>query len=236
MKLTVVRNDPECGSGHLGRVARAKGIDVDVVALDAGDPLPDPTEVEAAAVLGGEMGAYDVDRFPFLANEKAWLADLVDADVPVLGICLGCQLLADVLGGSAHLAEAPEIAFTTLEVVEPDPVVDVLGRVPSLAIHRDTWTLPPGGTLIARSDRYPHAFRLGSALGIQTHPEVDEDIVGVWTANPKIVPFLAADGKTTGDLTSWIEGNAALIAATGDELFGAWFDEAADRSRGSAGT
>ena len=70
----------------------------------------------------------------------------------------------------------------------------------------------------------------------RAHPEVDPDIVGTWVADPKIVPFLAADGKTTDDLTGWVEANAASISVTADALFGAWLDEAVARSRGSAGT
>lgn len=226
-----MRNDPECPPGHLERVARAHGVEIEVVALDAGDALPDVASVEAVAVLGGEMGAYETDRVPYLVAEKAWLADLVSAQVPVLGICLGCQLLADALGGRAYLAARPEVAFTTLEVVAPDPVVDVLARVPTLAIHRDTWTLPPGGRLIARSDRFPHAFRLGSALGVQAHPEVDPEIVGVWADDPSIVPFLAADGRTTDDLTSWVADHEDSTAAAADELFGAWIREARERNQ-----
>lgn len=229
MRLTILRNDPECTAGHLERVARERGVDIEVVALDAGESLPPAASVEAVAVLGGGMGAYDTDRVPYLIAEKQWLAEVAEADVPVLGICLGCQLLADVLGGSAYLAERPEIEFTTLDIVTPDPVVDVLGRSRSLVIHRDTWDVPPGAQLIARTDRFNQAFRRGSVLGIQPHPEVDPDIVGVWTANPEIIPFLRAGGRGPGDVRSWIRDNAASVAGTADELFGAWLEEASAR-------
>ena len=227
MRLTVIRNDADVTPGHLTRVAEAHGIDVEVIALDEGAPLPPLAHVEAIAVLGGEMGAYDTDRFPFLVDEKDWLAEAARAGIPVLGICLGCQLLADALGGSAFLADRPEVAFDTLDVLEPDPVVDVLGRTPSLWIHRDTFSLPPGARLIARSDRLDHAFRSGSVLGIQAHPEIDPSIIEVWTSDPAIEPLIAAGGHTPDEFRDWVDDNADDIAATADELFGAWFDEAA---------
>lgn len=240
MKLTVIRNDADVPPGHLARVAAARGIDVEMVALDAGAALPRLVDVEAIAVLGGEMGAYDTDRFPFLVDEKAWLAEAAGAGIPVLGICLGCQLLADALGGSAFLADRPEVAFGTLDVLEPDPVVDALGRAPSLWTHRDTFSVPPGARLVARSDRFDHAFRSGSVLGIQAHPEIDPSTIAVWTSDPAIEPFLAAGGHTPDEVRAWVDDHAEDIAATADEVFGAWFDEAAAiaerrRERGSPG-
>lgn len=226
MRLTIVRNDATCGPGHLARVARDRRVEIDIVRLDAGDDLPTVSSVDAVAVLGGAMGAYDTGEFPFLVTEKEWLAQAVSQEVPVLGICLGVQLLADALGGSAYLADRPEIAFTTLELLEDDPVVGFLGRGPSLATHRDTWTLPPGGRLIARSDRFDHAFRLGSALGIQSHPEVDPDLAASWAADPAFGPFVAGDGRSADEVLSWVVDSADSIAATADALFGAWLDEA----------
>lgn len=234
MKITVLRNDPEVPPGSLLRVAADHDIDVVVVALDAGDALPDLSDVDAVVALGGEMGAYDTDRYPYLADEKAFLRSAVNRGVPVLGLCLGCQLLAEALGGSAYLAPAPEVAFAVVEGVAPDPVVDVLSMEPSLMMHRDTWDLPPGGVLLARSARFRQAFRLGSALGVQPHPEVDADIVASWFAHESSVELARRAGADPAEVLAAVLGNMARVNAAADRFFGAWISEAKGRRRGSA--
>lgn len=232
MKVTVLRNDPEVPPGSLLRVAADHRVEVGVVALDAGDALPDLSDVEAVVVLGGEMGAYDTDRFPYLVDEKTFLRSAVDRGIPVLGLCLGCQLLAEALGGSAYLAPAPEVAFTPIEGVAPDPVVDILTTEPTLTMHRDTWDLPPGGVLLAHSARYRQAFRLGSALGVQPHPEVDADIVASWFAHESSVELALRAGADPTAVLAAVVANMGRIDAAADRFFGAWIVEA---QRASAG-
>ena len=227
MRLTILRNDPGVPAGHLARVALERGLEVDLVLLDAGASFPAVDAVEALAVLGGEMGAYDTDRYPYLEEEKAFLRAVVARGVPVLGLCLGCQMLADALGGAAYLAPRPEVAFAPLDLVVDDPVVDVLGEQPSLAIHRDTFDVPPGGTLVARSARYDHAFRLGSALGVQTHPEVTSEIVRAWMGEEGAVDLLAGSGLSPAGLADLVASHAAEMRDVADRFFGAWLDEAA---------
>jgi GMP synthase (glutamine-hydrolysing) len=230
VRLTILRNDAEVPAGHLARVALERGVEVDLVLLDEGAALPAADGVEAVAVLGGEMGAYDTDRYPFLEEEKAFLRAVVARGVPVLGLCLGCQMLADALGGAAYLAPGPEVAFAPLDLVVDDPVVDVLGEQPSLAIHRDTFDVPPGGTLVARSTRYDHAFRLGSALGVQTHPEVTPEIVRAWMGEESAVDLLAGSDLSPAGLADLIASRAEEIREVADRFFGAWLDEASRKA------
>ena len=226
MKLTVLRNDPQVPAGHLGRVARARGCDVEIVALDEGAALPSIDDVDALAVLGGEMGAYDGHRFPYLEAEKRLLTDAVAAGVPVLGVCLGCQLLADALGGEAYLADRPEVRFGSLESTERDPVVDLLTPGPVLTFHRDTWEVPEGGRLIARSDRYPQVFRLGTALGVQPHPEVDSHIVTSWLEHDDGARLVRSAGEDPDEVLGAFASREAEVATIADRFFGAWLDEA----------
>ncbi len=235
MRVTVIRNDPFVPPGHLARVCRDRGHDVDVVALDEGDALPPIGSVSAIAVLGGEMGAYDTDKHPYLETEKAYLADAVERGIPVLGLCLGCQLLADALGGAAYLAPAPEAAFEVLDVLVEDAVVSILGSRRSLALHRDTWDLPPGATLIARSDRYGQAFRMGSALGIQTHPEATPDIVAAWLSHRSGRELVDSGGASPEELLEEIASSSRDIALTADAVLGAWLDESARAVANRAG-
>jgi GMP synthase (glutamine-hydrolysing) len=225
VRVTIIRNDPYVPPGHLARVCRERGHDVEVVALDAGQALPPLGSVSAIAVLGGEMGAYDTDIHPYLETEKAFLADAVERDIPVLGLCLGCQLLADALGGTAYLAPVPEATFDVLDVVAEDPVVGILGLRRSLALHRDTWDLPPGSRLIARSGAYDQAFRMGSALGIQTHPEATPAIVTDWLADRSGHDLVVSAGASPKGLLDAIAAASHEMALTADAVFGAWLDE-----------
>lgn len=189
--------------------------------LEAGDPVPG-TDFDRAVILGGAMGAYDVHLHPWLEEEKAWIRTLVEAGTPVLGICLGCQLVADALGGSAYKAEIPEAAVVSLCLTaagKADPVVSQTGPM-VYALHQDTFVLPPGAALLAHSDRFPHAFRLGSALALQFHPDADRDQALAW-------------GKEDGSLlgvagTDYDEYAHGVIAAdtqldrTSRAIFAAW--------------
>jgi GMP synthase (glutamine-hydrolysing) len=229
MTITVLKNDVDVPPGHLERVAVRQGIEMRVVRLYAGDPLPDPRSVDSVVVLGGEMGAYDTERFPYLAEEKRFLEEVVSLGVPVLGICLGCQLLADALGGSAYLADVPEYHLGPIETIGSDPVVDTLGAGPSIALHRDTWVLPPGGRLLGRTEGFNHAFRFGSALGVQPHPEVTSDTLASWLDSPEGEALaLAAGTEAARVIADFLNVEAGTIDVA-DRFFTAWFDEAASR-------
>lgn len=227
MRLTVVRNDARVPAGHLDRVAGDRGIDVRTVMLDAGGALPSLDDIGAVAVLGGGMGAYDTDRHAYLVDEKRWLASAANEGVPILGLCLGCQLLADALGGRAYLADVPEVAFAPIELVVDDPVVQHLSEGPVLAMHRDTWDLPDGAVLVARSPSHDQAFRFLNVLGIQPHPEVTPATARSWLTDHGSEDILSGAGVAGRDMADSVDAAAAEIASLADAFFGAWLDEAA---------
>lgn len=225
MDLTVLRNDATVPAGHLGRIAASRGINVCVVRLDAGDPLPDPEGVEAVVVLGGAMGVYDTDAYPYLLPEVHFLKGAVALGTPVLGICLGCQLLAEALGGSAYRATEPEYhvgAITTME----DAVVGALSAGPSLSFHRDTWDLPQGAKLLGQTRGFNHAFRKGSALGIQSHPELTQSTLSVWLNDPGFASMAKAANTDTTTIAADFLAVAAEASTVADHFFNAWLDEA----------
>jgi GMP synthase (glutamine-hydrolysing) len=156
----------------------------------AGQPLPAHDEVAGAVFMGGPMNVDEVERFPALAAEREWLAEAVERGMPVLGICLGAQLLARALGAEVRPGAAPEIGFAPVDVSVPtDPLLGGLApRTEVLHWHGDVFDLPAGAKQLASSEQTAcQAFRAGNAWGALFHPEADYALVEAWLAIPEMV-------------------------------------------------
>jgi GMP synthase (glutamine-hydrolysing) len=156
----------------------------------AGQALPDHDEVAGAVVMGGPVNVDETRRHPELATEREWLAEALRRDMPLLGICLGAQLLARALGAAVKAGEAPEIGFAPVEILDPeDPVLGSLAPGTTvLHWHGDVFDLPDGASRLARSERTEvQAFRRGNAWGVLFHPEADLALLEAWLAVPEMV-------------------------------------------------
>lgn len=143
-------------------------------------------EAELLVVLGGSMSVWATDQHPFLRDELALLVERVALGRPVLGLCLGAQLLATAAGAQVsagknglELGVAP-VRWTKAALEDP-----VIKGAPAKSIvahwHEDTWTAVPNATLLASTDRYTQqAFRLGDSFGLQFHPELTAEAYGEW--------------------------------------------------------
>ncbi|MET0306380.1 MAG: type 1 glutamine amidotransferase [Solirubrobacterales bacterium] len=164
-------------------------LEVRTVEPLAGDPLPSHAEVAGALVMGGPMNVDEVERYPGLAAEREWLAEAAGKGMPILGICLGAQLLARALGAEVRPGEGPEIGFAPVEIHDPtDPVVGAL--VPETTVlhwHGDVFDLPEGAIPLASSAQAKHqAFRHGNAWGVLFHAEADAALIEKWLAEPSM--------------------------------------------------
>ncbi|MGZ4613479.1 MAG: type 1 glutamine amidotransferase [Kineosporiaceae bacterium] len=200
-RLLVVQHQDDGGLGRLA-VPLAAATDVDVRRPDRGEPLPDDLDgVDGLVVLGGSMAAWEDDVAPWLPQTRRLLALGVDTGVPVLGICLGAQLLAHATGGRVEPGpygiEAGLSAIVPTAEAEGDLLLAALpagGFVGPQGHHDAIVELPPGAVLVATGDPYLHqVFRLGAtAWGVQYHPEV-----------------------TAHDFAGWMRGDAAEVVAAG---------------------
>ena len=165
----------------------------------AGHPLPPHEEVAGAVVMGGPMNADEVVRFPGLLAEREWIAAAVERGMPLLGICLGAQLLARALGAEVRPGPRPELGFAEARVHDTaDPLLGALAPgAEVLHWHGDVFDLPAGAHHLASSAQTENqAFRVNNAWGVLFHPEADLALVEAWLAVPEMIDeALAAVGE-----------------------------------------
>jgi GMP synthase (glutamine-hydrolysing) len=176
----------DAGPGVFADAMRSRGVTLDSwFVAEQESPPSEPAAYDAVLSFGGAMHADQEDRHPWLRDQKALLRELVSDGVPVLGVCLGAQLLADAAGAVARRASEPEIGWYELELTPEaadDPLLAPLApRFQAFEWHSYEFLLPPGATALARSAACLQAYRLDhSAWGIQFHAEVARGDVESW--------------------------------------------------------
>jgi GMP synthase (glutamine-hydrolysing) len=210
------------GPGLIGVLARQRGLSLDLRRTDLGEALPDADAIAALVVLGGPMGAYETVAHPHLLEEQHLLEDAVARGLPVLGICLGSQLLAAALGARVYPGPAPEIGVSDVKLTAAgadDPLLGPAGPTfPAFHWHGDTFDLPSGGVHLASTRTYPHqAFRVGNrAWGLQFHIELDRALAHEW-------------GEVLPRSSSPTEPQRAAIEKTGRGVLNRFFELARHR-------
>ena len=175
--------------GLAERPLREAGLELDERDVAGGDPLPSLGEADALVSFGGAQSAVGSPAAPHddaaLRDEIALLRDAARSGVPVLGICLGGQLLARALGSEVRRSPRRTVAWHELAPLAPDPLVDAVGD-PVVGLHwnEDVFDLPPGAVeLLGPRREGVEAFRFGEcAWGVQFHPEVGSETLDGWYA------------------------------------------------------
>ncbi|MFJ4715907.1 type 1 glutamine amidotransferase [Streptomyces sp. NPDC088785] len=190
--VLVVQHIPDGGPRRVGTWLAGAGLDVRVIRAYAGEELPATLGGRPLLVLGGDYLPDDDARAPWLPATRRLVAQALDDGSPLLGICLGGQLLAQVAGGTVRAEHGtPEYGSVSVRLrpeATADPLLHGLGPVvPAIERHVDAITeLPPGAVWLASSDACPYqAFRVGErAWGVQFHPEAEADRIAAWDPAP----------------------------------------------------
>jgi GMP synthase (glutamine-hydrolysing) len=168
-------------------LARAHLPGVVELSRAAGEPLPALDGVDGVVVMGGAQSVVTIGADPVLSAEAAWLDDALRRGIPVLGICLGAQLLAHVLGARVFRLARRMLSWEPLELTAAGAADPVLGAIPDgvhgLHWNEDGFALPPGAVELAHPGRRGScaAFRHGaSAWGVQFHPEIGPASLDHW--------------------------------------------------------
>ena len=183
-RVLFVQNGDTDEPGLFSEVLREHGISLDVAHAWSGEAVPqDPRQWAGVVIGGGAMSAYERDEFPFLEREEQLIRAAHAAGLPVLGLCLGAQLMASAFGGRVFANNAKEIGFQEVRFTR-DAANDPLWRgfidpFNPVHWHGDTFSLPPGAVHLASSDLTPHQmFRIGEkSYGFQFHLEIDERVL-----------------------------------------------------------
>jgi GMP synthase-like glutamine amidotransferase len=211
------------------------GFTTEVIRTFDGEDIPQVLSSDVAAIipLGGAMNAMQDAEYPWLADEKKLIKRSVDEGLPVLGICLGAQLLGAALGGTVSRLDANEIGIYEINQIAADPIINLGESAPTTQWHEDyVSVLPAGATLIANSSLCPtQIFKVGElSYGLQCHPEADASIVALWEAKPDnaFSNFEGASGEVT--IASTVEAREYDLLKTWKPIIQSWGRAVLDRS------
>ncbi|MBI5344282.1 MAG: gamma-glutamyl-gamma-aminobutyrate hydrolase family protein, partial [Deltaproteobacteria bacterium] len=187
-KALVIQHVPHEGLGAIGPALAECGIEPDILKVYKGMAVPGSIGpgVSALIVMGGPMGVYEDDVFPFIKDELKLIESALKENLPILGVCLGSQLLAKAGGADVYRGKAKEIGWYKLSLTDEGKRDKLLlGLPPEMMVfqwHGDTFDVPGNGANLASSELFPNQmFRVGRrAYGVQFHFEVTPGMIKDW--------------------------------------------------------
>ena len=180
MRICCIRHVGFEGPGIIADWAESKGYDFDIIKAWKGERFPEAANVDALVIMGGPMSANDDEKFDWLIKEKEFAAACVERNIPVIGICLGAQMMANVLGSKVYKNVDKEIGWFDVHLSPEGAVHPLTNHLPQIFNtfhwHGETFDLPSGATHLASSQGCRNqAYVYGKVLGLQFHMEMTED-------------------------------------------------------------
>ncbi|MGD9734328.1 MAG: type 1 glutamine amidotransferase [Solirubrobacterales bacterium] len=232
MRVLAIVHQPEAGPGVFAEAIADAGHALDEWLLpEVAEPPADPHGYDAVLVLGGAMNADQRDRHPWLAEEDRLLRGLIERGTPLLGLCLGGQLVAEAAGASARRATRPEIGWHPVALSAEgrrDPLLAPLAPgFEAFQWHSYEFTLPPDAVPLASSDVCLQAARVGErAWAIQFHPEVSAADAAAWIDDYRSDPDAVRIGLDPAALGAETSEKIDAFNQLGRELCGRWLGQA----------
>jgi len=209
MRILILQHDPLDGPGALVDWASERGHTLTICLICDGDTLPPLDSFDLLVSLGGPMGAYDGEKHAWLAAEKEYLRQALSTGKQILGLCLGCQLIADALGGKAFRHTCKEFGWQLIEPLEAGRKWFGTDQVfKAFQWHGDTYSLPPGAVQLARNEATEQqAFLLkgpsgNTVIGLQFHLEWTETMAREALAEPGVAPPPSPSVQTPEEILS----------------------------------
>jgi GMP synthase (glutamine-hydrolysing) len=200
LPVILVLHQPQSVPGFVGKWLDAEGYDLDIRRPRFGDPLPETLENHSAAVIfGGPMSANDSEDY--MRIETDWIGVALKEQKPYLGLCLGAQMLARLLGAKVDLDPQARVEIGYHQICPTAAASAAMAPWPTRVYqwHKEGFDLPTGATLLAQSDgAFPNqAFQVGpKAVGLQFHPEITHGMLDGWTSrNPDKLTQVGAYGR-----------------------------------------
>jgi GMP synthase (glutamine-hydrolysing) len=213
--------------GIIADFLQSAGIDMHFVRIFDGNPIPSNLASQAGLiVMGGPMSVYDHGRFPFLLEEQRLIEQVLKDDKPLLGICLGSQLIAATLGAEVKSGRQKEIGWYPVSLTASAATDALWQELPSRFTayhwHGDVYELPQGAVSLAASELTPcQGFRYGEkAYGFLFHMEVTEKIIGKMVKEFR--GELDAENITAGSIIAKSRDHFQQLQTIGGKVFGRW--------------
>jgi GMP synthase-like glutamine amidotransferase len=227
--VAIFRHSPSEGPGYFATYLDRCRIPWRLVKIDAGEPVPaDPREYSGLAFMGGPMSVNDA--LPWIPSVLALIDGAVQADIPVLGHCLGGQLMAKALGGSVTRNPVKEIGWGPVTVEANAQARKWFGDAReflSFHWHGETFTIPPRATRIAASPYCANqAFALGKHLGMQCHVEMTPELIRAWCEDwgKELVSRASPSVQTPDEIQAELEPRLRELNATAERIYDRWVE------------
>jgi GMP synthase (glutamine-hydrolysing) len=236
VRVLAIVHQRDAGPGVFGEAIRGRGDSFDEWLLpETADPPADPLGYDAVFVLGGSMNVDEGDQYDWIGGERGLLGRLIELRVPLIGLCLGGQMVAAAAGAVPRRAPRPEIGWHRVEVTDEgldDPLLGPLAPgFEAFQWHSYEFPLPPGAVALARSNVSLQAARIGElAWAIQFHPEVSAADALHWIDDYETDADAVRIGVDPTALALETEAKIGTFNQLGRDLCGRWLDVAAARS------